>query len=93
MGNILQVPVAHQKGWSEDIDTALKVPSNTRVYTIAKVCINVVLCAFCPPTGCYVSLKRTWNQDSLSFDLLIYDVVMSPYSNVVTKSYYFLGPT
>ena len=25
-------------GWSEDIDRALKVPSNTRVYTIAEVC-------------------------------------------------------
>ena len=27
-------------GWSEDLDRALKVPSNTRVYTIAKVCTN-----------------------------------------------------
>ena len=35
-GFVAKVPVAHQIGWSEDIDTALKVPSNTRVYTIAK---------------------------------------------------------
>lgn len=35
-GFVPKVPVAHQKGWSENIEAALKIPSNTRVYTIAK---------------------------------------------------------